>query len=105
MKVRDNAVIDQEAIYARVIGLIVSQRELDLTDVVSCELAAYPPSMFKPDRSSFTACRLLLIKYVWRTALPLKHLFGYGDSPVLLLWMSQQLCGHYFGPHKVLSKY
>ena len=51
MKVRDNAVIDQEAIYARVIGLIVSQRELDLTDVVSCELAAYPPSMFNPDGS------------------------------------------------------
>ena len=41
MKVRDNAVIDQEAIYARLIGLIVSQRELDLTDVVSGELAAY----------------------------------------------------------------
>ena len=51
MKVIDSAVIDQEAIYARVIGLIVSQRELDLTDVVSCEQAAYPPSMLNPDRS------------------------------------------------------
>ena len=51
IKVRDTAVIDQEAIYARVIGLIVSQRELDLTDVVSCELAAHPSSMFNPDRS------------------------------------------------------
>ena len=51
MKVRDNAVIDQEAIYARLIGLIVSQRELGLTEVFSCELAAYPPSMFNPDGS------------------------------------------------------
>ena len=51
MKVRDNVVIDQEAIYARLIGVIVSQRELDLTDVVSCELAVYPTSMFNPDIS------------------------------------------------------
>ena len=51
MKVRDNAVIDQEAIYARVIGLIVSQWELDLTDVVSYELVAYPSSMFNSDIS------------------------------------------------------
>ena len=51
IKVGDISVIDQEAIYARVIGLMVSQRELDLNDVIGCELAAYPPSMFHPDGS------------------------------------------------------
>ena len=51
IKVGDTLVIDQEAIYARVIGLMVSQRELDLKDVLGCELAAYPPSMFHPDGS------------------------------------------------------
>ena len=44
------------------------------------------------------ACGLLLIKHVWRRALPLKPLFGYGDSSLFLLWMSQQFCGHYLGP-------
>lgn len=51
IKVGDVAVIDQEAIYARVIGLMVSQRELDLNEVLGCELAAYPASMFHPDGS------------------------------------------------------
>ena len=51
IKVGDIHVIDQEAIYARVIGLLVSQRELDLGEVFRCELAAYPPAMFHPDGS------------------------------------------------------
>lgn len=51
VKVGDVAVIDQEAIYARVIGLMVSQRDVDLGEVLSCELAAYPPSMFHSDGS------------------------------------------------------
>ena len=76
IKVRDNAVIDQETIYARVIGLIVSQRELDLTDVVSCELAAYPLQC----STLIEACKLLLIKHVWRTAMPLKPLLGMGRA-------------------------
>lgn len=41
--------VDQEAIYARVIGLLVSQRDLDLQQVLATELAAYPPSMFQAD--------------------------------------------------------
>ena len=42
-------VVDQEAIYVRVIGLLVSQRDLDLQQVHATELAAYPPSMFQAD--------------------------------------------------------
>ncbi len=45
----ENPVIDQEAIYARVIGLLVSQRDLDLQEVLATELTAYPPSMFHAD--------------------------------------------------------
>ena len=49
IKVGNIAVIDQEAIYARVIGLMLSQRQLDFNDVLGCELAAYSASMFHPD--------------------------------------------------------
>ena len=47
--IEENPVMDQEAIYARVIGLLVSQRDLDLEQVLSTELTAYPPSMFQAD--------------------------------------------------------
>ena len=49
LSVGENAVVDQEAIYARVIGLLVSQRDLDLQQVLATELTAYPPSMFQAD--------------------------------------------------------
>jgi len=45
LSVGEHAVIDQEAIYARVIGLLVSQRDLDLQQVIATEMTAYPPSM------------------------------------------------------------
>ena len=41
--------MDQEAIYARVICLLVSQRDLDLQKMLATELTAYPPSMFSAD--------------------------------------------------------
>jgi len=51
VKVGDVTIIDQEAIYARMIGLMVSQRDVDFGQVISCELTAYPPSMFHSDGS------------------------------------------------------
>ena len=42
-------VYDQELIYACVICLLVSSQDLNFDDVLSCELAAYTPSMFCPD--------------------------------------------------------
>ena len=39
-------VYDQELIYARVIGLLASSREINFNDVLAFELAAYPKSMF-----------------------------------------------------------
>ena len=41
--------MDPEAIYNRVIGLLVSQRDLDLQGMFATELTAYPTSMFDPD--------------------------------------------------------
>ena len=47
--VGEHVVLDQEAIYARVIGLLVSQRDFDFQNVLVTEQAAYPPSMFHAD--------------------------------------------------------
>ena len=49
LSVGASAIVDQEAIYARVIGLLVSQRDLDLHHVLATELTAYPPSMSQAD--------------------------------------------------------
>ena len=45
----NECVYDKELIYARVIGLLTSSREIDFNDVLAIELAAYPPSMFNAD--------------------------------------------------------
>ena len=45
-------VYDQDlihVIYSRVIGMLVCSRDINFDDVLSCELAAYPPSMFCAD--------------------------------------------------------
>jgi len=47
--VGEHTVIDQEAIYACVIGLLVSQRYLSFQEVLATELTAYPPSIFHAD--------------------------------------------------------
>ena len=49
MSVGKERVYDQELIYARVIGLLASSRDINFDDVLACELAAYLPSMFNPD--------------------------------------------------------
>ncbi len=43
LRIGENAIIDQEAIYARVIDLLVSQSDLDVQEVLATELTAYPP--------------------------------------------------------------
>ena len=49
MSVGKERVYDKELIYARVIGLLASSRDINSDDVFVCELAAYPSSMFNPD--------------------------------------------------------
>ena len=62
LTIEENSVMDQEAIYARVIGLLVSQRDLDLQQVLSTELTAYPPSMFQADGQMRVATRKATLK-------------------------------------------
>ena len=47
--VGDNKITDLNAIYARVIGLLSSSREIDIKHVLSHELAPVPTSMFTTD--------------------------------------------------------
>ena len=49
MLVGKESVYDQELIYAHVICLLASSREINFNDVLAFELAAYPPSMFNAD--------------------------------------------------------
>ena len=49
MLVGNERVYDQELIYARVIRLLVSSRDIKFDDVLAYELAAYPPSMFNSE--------------------------------------------------------
>ena len=46
ISIGEQKVYDQELIYARAIGLLASSRDIDFNDVLSYELAAYPPSIF-----------------------------------------------------------
>ena len=68
-------VYDQELIYTRVIGLIASARDINIDDVLSFELAAYPPSMFVSDRMMKICTTKSSLKkqtgnYYFRTQLP-----------------------------------
>ena len=62
LTVGEHAVINQEAIYARVIGLLVSQRDLNFQEVLATELTAYPPSMFHADGQMRVAARKSTLK-------------------------------------------
>lgn len=46
LNVAGKDVVDPEAIYQHVLGLLISQRNLDLQEVFATELTAYPLSMF-----------------------------------------------------------
>ena len=58
----ESAVVDQEAIYARIFGLLVSQRDLNIEQVLATELAAYPPSMFDAEGQMRVATKSTLKK-------------------------------------------
>ena len=49
MLLGNKRVYDQELIYARVIGLLVSSRDIKFNDVLAYELAANPPSVFNSE--------------------------------------------------------
>ena len=80
-----HAVVDQEAIYARVIGLLISQRDLDLHQVLSTELTAYPPSMFLADGQMRVATGKSTLKnnHIWFQYLALCKV-AYSRCPPML---------------------
>ena len=49
LTVGEHAVIDHEAMYIHVIGLLVCHRDLNFQEVLAKELTAYPSSMFHAD--------------------------------------------------------
>ena len=57
-------VYDQELIYAHVIGLMASSREVKIDDVLTYELSAYPPSMFNPNGEMKIAKSKSTLKHV-----------------------------------------
>ena len=67
-------VYDQELIYARVIGLPASSRDINIDDELACELAAYLLSMFNPDGeikiSKFKSTLQQKLQVTIRTQLP-----------------------------------
>ena len=46
LPIEDTPVIDQEVIYARLIGLFNSNMSLDFNAILASEFSAYPPLMF-----------------------------------------------------------
>ena len=73
-------VYDQELIYARIIGLLASSRDINVDDVFACELAAYPPSMYNPDEEMKISKSFKLYKgKMWR--LCLTNIFPTASKP------------------------
>ena len=60
--VAQEKVYDQDLIYALIIRLLVSSRDINFDDILSCEFAAYPPSMFSADGHMITARSKLVMK-------------------------------------------
>ena len=52
LPIGDTPVIDQEVVYARLIGLFISNRSLDFNAILASELSAYPPLILDPTEQS-----------------------------------------------------
>ena len=91
-------VYDQELIYARVIGLLVSSRDIKFNDVLAYELAAYQPSMFNSEgetkiaKSKSTLKHILQVTVSERTC-PIPATVIYDASALLwvILWTTDKL--------------
>ena len=52
LPIGDTPVIDQEVVYAWLIGLFISNRSLNFNAILASEFSAYPPLMFDPTGQS-----------------------------------------------------
>ena len=75
-------------VYARVIGLRVSNRDLNFPHVLSSEPAAYPPSMFYPNGSTRLATGKSMLKRNLAVEVPLKTL---GSLTAVIIGVSAAL--------------
>ena len=64
MLLGNKRVYDQELIYARVIRLLVSSRDIKFNDVLAYELAAYQPSMFNSEGETKIAKSKSTLKHI-----------------------------------------
>ena len=49
-------IISQDLIYARALGLLVSNRDLNFQEILTHELAAYPPALFE-ENGAMRVCK------------------------------------------------
>ena len=52
LPIGDTPVIGQEVVYARLIGLFISNRSLDFNAILASEMSAYPALMLDPTGQS-----------------------------------------------------
>ena len=89
---------DQELIYARVIDLLASSREINFNDVLVFDLAAYPPSMFNADGKMHVATSKSTLKHKLQVTIserncPISDTMIYEVSALLwvIIWPSGKL--------------
>ena len=70
LKIDEGIAIEPEAIYARVSGLLMSDRGLDLHQVLATELTAYPPSMFNSEGQMRIATGKSTLKKILQVEVP-----------------------------------
>ena len=112
MLVGKERVYDQELIYARVIGLLASSREIDFNDVLAFELAAYPPSMFKADGKINVATSKSTLKHKLQVTIserncPISDTMIFGVSVLLwvITWPSGKLLVYVDAWHSSINLY
>ena len=97
----EHTVQDQEAIYDRVIGVLVSNRDLDLPDVLSTELTAYLPSMTGTGTTPLYPYGNMRVQMEYPISIKIFN----GDIEVFLLVLEcyQLCCGQLIVQQKVQS--
>ena len=95
MDVKENHVLvgkervyDQELMYARVIGLLAGSREINFDDVLTVELAAYPPSIFNADGNMNVATSKSTLKHKLQVTISERKLtnFRHHDIYIYISW-------------------
>ena len=82
-----NGCEEEPRIYARVIDLLASTREINFNDMLAFELAAYPSSMFNVDRKMYVATSKSTLKHKLQVTISERN------CPI----SDTMMCLHFFG--------